>query len=145
MIARALDSALAVVVPSRECGMTRAEEVPYARTRTIAVPVTLGSRCGTDANLWGRSIEYGVLEEPWTGTPGEIYLLMKAAADCPVEATYIQIGFERGVPAAINSIAVPFVELVVGLVTNAGVTRLVGVMSREIFEVPAVLVLHVAY
>ena len=93
-----------VLAPAREWGMTRPEEIEYARARGIPVPATVDSPYSTDANLWGRSIECGVLEDPWTEPPEEIYTLTKPAEECPGEAAYVEMTFERGVPTAINGV-----------------------------------------
>jgi len=153
--ARALNPALVVVAPARDWGMTRAEVIEYARTRGISVPATVDSPYSTDANLWGRSIESGVLDDQWAEPPEEIYTLTRRPADCPDEAAYVEVTFERGVPTAINGVAMPLVELIdsLGIITGAhGVgridmveNRLAGVKSREIYEAPAALVLHMAH
>jgi argininosuccinate synthase len=153
--ARAMNPAITVIAPARDWGMTRPEEIEYARTRGIPVPATIASPYSTDANLWGRSIECGVLEDPWTEPPEEIYTLTRPASECPEEAAYVEITFERGVPIAINGVAMPLVELIASLGTIAGAhgvgridmveNRLVGIKSREIYEAPAAVVLHLAH
>ncbi|HEY3044709.1 MAG TPA: argininosuccinate synthase [Vicinamibacterales bacterium] len=153
--ARALNPAITVIAPARDWGMTRSEEIEYARTRGIPVPATVDSPYSTDANLWGRSIECGVLEDPWTEPPEEIYTLTRPAAECPDEAAFVEMTFERGVPVAINAVAMPLVELIASLGTIAGAhgvgridmveNRLVGIKSREIYEAPAAVVLHMAH
>ena len=102
--ARALNPAITVLAPAREWGMTRLEEIEYARARGIPVPATVDSPYSIDANLWGRSIDCGALEDPWTEPPEEIYTLTKPAAECPDEAAYVEMTFERGVPTAINGV-----------------------------------------
>ena len=153
--ARALNPAIIVIAPARDWGMTRSEEIEYARTRGVPVPTAIDSPYSTDANLWGRSIECGVLEDPWTEPPEEIYTLTRRPADCPDEAAYVEMTFERGVPTAINGVAMPLVELIASLGTISGAhgvgridmveDRLVGIKSREIYEAPAALVLHMAH
>ena len=95
---RALNPAIKVIAPARDWGMTRPEEIEYARARGIPVPATVDSPYSTDANLWGRSIECGVLEDPWTEPPEEIYTLTRPPAECPDEPAYVEMTFERGVP-----------------------------------------------
>src|SRR5206468_2843286 len=109
----------------------------------------------TDSNLWGRSIECGVLEDPWREPPEEIYTVTKSPAECPDEAAYVEIAFERGVPTAINGVQMPLVDLIASLGTIVGAhgvgridmveNRLVGIKSREIYEAPAAAVLHAAH
>ena len=152
---RALNREIKVVGPAREWGMSRPAEIAYAREREIPVPATVDSPYSTDSNLWGKSIECGVLEDPWTEPPEDIYTLTKTPADAPDTPAYVVVGFERGVPMAVNGVAMPLVELVACLETIAGAhgvgridmveNRLVGIKSREIYEAPAAVVLHAAH
>jgi argininosuccinate synthase len=135
--------------------MTRSEEVAYARKRGLAVPVTVDSPYSIDINLWGRSIAGGVLDNPWAEPPEEIYSMTRRPVDCPGEAAYVEMTFERGVPTAINGVAMPLVELIASLGTIAGghgvgridmvENRVAGIKSREVYEAPAALVLHMAH
>ena len=153
--ARALDPKIRVIAPARDWGMTRPQEIEYARARGVPVPATLESPYSTDSNLWGRSIECGVLEDPWIEPPEEIYILTKPPAECPDEPAYVELSFERGVPTAINGVAMPLLDLIASLGTIAGAhgvgridmveNRLVGIKSREIYEAPAAVVLHAAH
>ncbi len=153
--ARAIDPAISVIAPAREWGMTRPEEIAYARARNVSVPTTIASPYSTDQNLWGRSIECGVLEDPWNEPPEDIYTLTKAPADAPAAPAYVEIAWQEGVPAAINGVEMPLVELINSLETIGGVhgvgrldmveNRLVGIKSREIYEAPAGLLLHQAH
>src|SRR6185437_16726828 len=86
---RALNPSLEVIAPARLWQMTRPDEIAYARARGITVPATVDSPYSTDSNLWGRSIECGVLEDPWKEPPEEIYTLTKSPADCPDEPAYV--------------------------------------------------------
>ena len=152
---RALNPKLKVIAPARVWGMTRPEEIEYARKRGVPVPATVESPYSTDANLWGRSIECGVLEDPWQEPPEEIFTLTKSPAECPDQPAYVEVAFERGVPTAINGVAMPLLDLIASLGTIAGAhgvgrvdmveNRLVGIKSREIYEAPAAVVLHAAH
>lgn len=153
--ARAIDPAISVIAPAREWGMTRLEEIAYARARNVSVPTTVASPYSTDQNLWGRSIECGVLEDPWNEPPEDIYTLTKAPADAPAVPAYVEIQWEDGVPMAVNGVEMSPVELINSLETIAGVhgvgridmveNRLVGIKSREVYEAPAALLLHEAH
>jgi argininosuccinate synthase len=152
---RALDPRLHVIAPARLWGMSRPDEIAYARERGIPVPATVDSPYSTDANLWGRSIECGVLEDPWAEPPEEIYTLTKPPAACPDTPAYVEIAFEAGVPVAVNGVEMSLTELIGSLDTIAGThgvgridmveNRLVGIKSREIYEAPAAVVLHTAH
>jgi argininosuccinate synthase len=152
---RALDGALAVIAPARMWGMTRSDEIEYARARSIPVPVTIASPYSIDSNLWGRSIECGMLEDPWMEPPDDIFTLTRSPQDCPDQPAYVEIDFEAGVPVRANGIDMPLVELIESLETIAGShgvgridmveNRLIGIKSREIYEAPAAVVLHAAH
>jgi argininosuccinate synthase len=151
--ARGIDPNVRIIAVAREWGMSRAEEIEYARSRNIAVPV-LGPY-STDSNLWGRSIECGVLEDPWVEPPEEIYTLTRPAKECPDDPAYLEIEFDAGVPIRTNGVEMPILELIESLETIAGThgvgridmmeNRLVGIKSREIYEAPAAVVLHMAH
>ena len=152
---RAIDPTTSVIAPAREWGMTRAEEIAYARSRNMSVPATIASPYSTDQNLWGRSIECGVLEDPWHEPPDDIFTLTKAPADAPSAPAYVEIEWQGGVPTAVNGVEMRLVELINSLETIAGVhgvgridmveNRLVGIKSREIYEAPAAILLHHAH
>ncbi len=152
---RALDGGLKVIAPARMWGMTRSDEIEYARARSIPVPVTMASPYSIDSNLWGRSIECGMLEDPWTEPPDDIFTLTRSPQDCPDQPAYVEIDFEAGVPVRANGIDMPLVELIESLETIAGShgvgridmveNRLIGIKSREIYEAPAAVVLHAAH
>ncbi len=153
--ARALEPAIRVIAPAREWGMTRPDEIEYARTRGIPVPVTRASPYSVDSNLWGRSIECGVLEDPWVEPPDDVYALTRDPSQCPDEPAYIELDFERGVPIAVNDVPMSFIEIIGSVSTIAGAhgvgridlveNRLVGIKSREIYEAPAAVVVHLAH
>jgi len=144
---QALAPELKIVVPVREWGMTRDEEIAYAERHHIPVPVTKESPYSTDENLWGRSIECGVLEDPWVEPPEDIYEWTRSVNDAPEKPSYVEIGFERGLPVSLDGEEVDGVTLVRRLNDLAGEhgigrvdlveDRLVGIKSREVYEAPA--------
>ncbi len=152
---RALDPSLELIAPAREWSMSRSDEIEYARVRNIPVPVTIASPYSVDSNLWGRSIECGVLEDAWEEPPADIYALTRPPHQCPDEPAYIEIDFDRGVPVRANGIDMALVELIESLETIAGAhgvgridmieNRLMGIKSREVYEAPAAVVLHAAH
>ena len=152
---RALDPSIELIAPARIWGMSRPDEIEYARVRNIPVPVTIASPYSVDSNLWGRSIECGVLEDPWIEPPDDIYTLTRSPQHCPDEPAYIEIDFDRGVPVRANGIDMALIELIESLETIAGAhgvgridmieNRLMGIKSREIYEAPAAVVLHAAH
>ena len=144
----ALAPNLKIVAPVREWNMkTREEEMVYAAKHNIPIPVTKASPYSTDDNLWGRSIECGVLEDPWNEPPDDIYEMTRSVKDAPDKPAYIEIGFERGVPVSLDGETLDGVSLVRRLNEISGEhgvgrvdlveDRLVGIKSREIYEAPA--------
>ncbi len=152
----ALAPELKIIAPLREWELkSREEEIEYARTHEIPVPATKESPYSLDRNLWGLSIECGVLEDPWMEPPENAYLLTKSAKDAPEEPRYIEIGFEKGVPIWLDGKRLSGVELIGTLGKIAGEQgigridsvedRLVGIKSREVYEAPAATVLYTAH
>jgi argininosuccinate synthase len=151
----ALDPGLEVVAPMRVgMGLTREQSIDYANARGIEVPVTRSSPYSIDVNLWGRSCEAGVLEDPWATPPDDAYAwtVKPSAAPDPVE---VVIGFEGGVPVSVDGEALGGVALVerlhelgaahgVGRIDHVE-DRLVGIKSREVYEAPAAVILHAAH
>lgn len=152
---RALDPSLAIIGPARMWGMSRQQELEYARVRHIPITGTVDGPYSVDTNLWGRSIERGGLEDPWQESPEEIYTLTRSPQDCPNEPAYVEVEFDSGIPLRANGIEMPIVELIESLETIAGahgVGRIdmvenatTGAKSREIYEAPAAVVLHTAH
>jgi argininosuccinate synthase len=146
---------LQVIAPVREWRMTRDEEIEYARTRNIPVPVTAASPYSVDQNLWGRSVEAGALEDPWLEPPEEAFAWTISPRSAPDEPTYLEIEFERGAPVALDGERMDGVALITRLNEIAGAhgvgridhveNRLVGIKSREVYEAPAGVVLHHAH
>jgi argininosuccinate synthase len=155
MAVRALNPDLEVLAPLGVWDVTKQEKVAFAKKRGIPVPVGADSPYTTDVNLWGRSIEYGVLDDPWLEPPDDVYLLTRAPREAPDTPAYVEVEFERGVPVAINGVTLSLVELISSLDTIGGAhgvgridlleNRLGDTKSREIYEAPAGVLLHAAH
>ncbi len=151
----ALAPELKVVAPVRDWGMNREDELDYASEHGIEVPASVESPYSTDENLWGRSIEAGILEDPWEEPPADVYEWTVAPERCPDEPVYVEIGFEEGMPVSLDGRPVAAVELVERLNRAGGANgvgridhlenRLVGIKSREIYEAPAAVLLLQAH
>jgi argininosuccinate synthase len=151
----ALAPELEVVAPVREWGMNREDEIEYAREHGIQVPASVESPYSTDENLWGRSIEAGILEDPWAEPPADVYEWTADPQRCPESPTYVEIGFKEGMPVSLDGEPVPAVELVERLNALGGANgvgridhlenRLIGIKSREIYEAPAAVLLLQAH
>ena len=150
----ALAPELKVIAPIRDWGMSREDEMDYARERNLPISASK-SRFSVDENLWGRSAEAGELEDPWREPPEEAYEWTRPVADTPQEAVYVEIHFDRGVPTAVDGESMAGSALISHLNTVAGEhgvgridhveNRLVGIKSREIYEAPAAVTLHAAH
>jgi argininosuccinate synthase len=151
----ALEPKLKIIAPVREWNMkSRDEEIEYAQKHNIPVPVTKKSPYSTDVNLWGRSIECGILEDPWIEPPEEIFELTVSPEKAPDKPTYVEIEFQSGIPVKLDGKELSPVELIDTLAQIAGANgvgrisyvedRLVGIKSRETYEAPAATVLFAA-
>jgi argininosuccinate synthase len=146
---------LKIVAPLREWEMDRESEIAYAQEHNIPISVTKASPYSIDENIWGRSIETGVLEDPWVEPPADVYLWTKSVAEAPDEPQYIEIAFDQGAPIALDGKPLDPVALVKQLNALAGghgvgrvdmvEDRLVGIKSREIYEAPAATTLLAAH
>lgn len=154
-LARAIDPTLRVMAPARLCGLSRPGKIAYARERGIPMPAESVGPYSIDTNIWGRSMTGGVLADPWHESPDDIYTLTKSAASSPAQPAYVEVGFERGAPIAVNGVPMSFPEMIESLTTIAGAhgvgridmveNRVVGAKLREIYEAPAAVVLHMAH
>ncbi len=150
----ALAPDLKVIAPIREWGMSREEEIEYAQAQNIPLQIK-GSPYSVDENLWGRSVEAGNLEDPWMEPPEEAYTWTRPIASTPQEPLYLEVTFQQGVPVALDGEEMKGVDLTVHLNRLAGEhgvgridhveNRLVGIKSREVYEAPAAVVLHLAH
>jgi len=151
----ALDPKLKIIAPVRIWSMkSREEEIEYAQKHNIPVPVTKKSPYSIDLNLWGRSIECGILENPWLEPPDDIYELTVSPQKAPDEPTYVEIEFESGIPVKLDGKELSPVDLIDTLSKIGGANgvgrvsfvedRLVGIKSRETYECPAATILFPA-
>ncbi len=152
---QALDPDLRIIAPVREWAWSRDEEIEYARQHDIPVPVTAESPYSVDQNLWGRSVEAGVLEDPWVEPPEDAFAWTINPRYAPDEPSEVEIDFERGIPVALDGEQLSPLELIVRLNELGGAhgvgridhieNRLVGIKSREVYEAPAAVILHTAH
>ena len=149
---RALAPDLEVIAPVRGWGLTREQSIEYAERFAIPITVTKKSPYSIDQNLWGRTIECGILEDPWEQPPEEVFELTTPTATEPTE---LVIRFEQGVPVAIDDRSMPLHELVNEVTRVVGSygwgridmveNRRVGIKSREVYECPGALALLMAH
>ncbi|PEJ43305.1 argininosuccinate synthase [Bacillus wiedmannii] len=152
---QALNPYLEVIAPVREWKWSREEEIAYAKEKDVPIPINLDSPFSIDQNLWGRSNECGILEDPWAAPPEDAYEMTLALEDTPNKPEFVEIGFEAGVPTTLNGTAYSLSELIKTLNALAGKhgvgridhveNRLVGIKSREVYECPAAMTLITAH
>ncbi|MBS3736775.1 argininosuccinate synthase [Candidatus Bipolaricaulota bacterium] len=152
---KALDDSMRVLAPIRKWDMSREKELAYAEENEIPIPVDSGSPYSIDENLWGRSVECGILEDPSEEPPEDVHELVNPVEETPEEPEYIELEFEEGVPIKLNGEEIGLVDLIKELTQVAGKhgiglidmveDRIVGLKSREIYETPAALVLLKAH
>ena len=146
---------LKIVAPIREWNLSRDEEIKYAEKNGIPIPVNIDNPYSIDQNLWGRSIECGVLEDPGHEPPEEIFEWTVSPEKAPSDPEYLILGFDEGVPVTIDGKKMSPAETVKALNARAGrhgigrvdhmEDRLVGIKSRECYECPAATVLLEAH
>ena len=152
----ALDPDLEIIAPVREWDLlTREQEMEWAAEHDVPVPTTAAKPYSIDDNLWGRAIECGVLEDPWNEPPEDIYTMTGSPENAPDKPEYVEIGFEAGIPCALDGQQMSYIDIIYKLNEIAGrngygrldmiENRLVGVKSRECYEQPAALALITAH
>src|SRR5215471_14432157 len=146
---------LQIIAPVREWKWTRDEEIKFAEKHGIEVEAKAESPYSIDQNIFGRSIEAGVLEDPWVEPREDAFQWTTDPAKAPSEPAYVEIEFEQGRPIGLNGEkmdGVPLLQRLNEIGGKHGVgridhveNRLVGIKSREIYECPAAVILHEAH
>ncbi|MES4791605.1 MAG: argininosuccinate synthase, partial [Chloroflexota bacterium] len=150
-----LDPSLKIVAPTRENAMPREYQIEYLKKHGVDIPWGAKGPFSIDENLWGRSAEAGVLEDPWTEPPPEAFEWTRDPEEAPATPAYLEIEFQSGLPVRLDGEALGPVQLVERLNDLGGLhgvgridhieDRLVGIKSREIYEAPAATILHTAH
>jgi len=151
---KALDPALRIIAPVREWNLDREGEIQYALKNGIPISQSK-SVFSVDQNLWGRSIESGPLEDPSTEPPEEAFEWCVSPRNAPDVPQYLEVGFEDGLPTSLDGKKASLVDIINYVNSKAGLNgfgivdhmedRLVGIKSREVYEVPAALTLIAAH
>ena len=147
---------LRIIAPLREWELkTREQEIEYAQANGIPIPVKKKSPYSIDENLWGVSVECGVLEDPEVAPPEDAYQWTQNPLKAPRKSLEIDIAFQRGIPYGLNGTKMEPIRLIqrlnelgsrygIGRVDSIE-NRLVGIKSREIYEAPAGTILLQAH
>jgi argininosuccinate synthase len=151
----ALKPDIKVISPWREWPFdSRRSLIEYSERHRIPVTATKEKPYSIDRNLFHISYEGGILEDPWTEPPAEMYTMITPPEEAPEKSAYIEISFERGNPVAINGRRMSPARLLGRLNSIAGghgigrvdivENRYVGIKSRGVYETPGGTVLHAA-
>jgi argininosuccinate synthase len=145
---------LEVLAPVRDSDMSRDEAIAHAEAHCLPITATRASPFSIDENLWGRSIECGVLEDPWSAPPGDVFELTAAPGEA-AGGRDVTVGFHAGVPVSVDGETLDVLGCIELLTKIAGASgfgridmiedRLVGIKSREVYEAPAALALIAAH
>lgn len=144
------------IAPLREWELTSREaEIEYAKEHSIPIKATKEKVYSIDKNIWGVSVEGGVLEDLSTKPPANSYYFVKSPQAALHKEVFVEITFKEGVPVAVNGKAIDLVNIinklnVVGAACGVGRTdaiedRVIGIKSREIYEAPAAWILYTAH
>ena len=147
---------LPVIAPWREWNIrSREDALAYAAAHGIPVAATKEKIYSRDANLWHLSHEGGVLEDPASAPPSDLFMLTVPVEDAPDEPEVVTIEFDRGTPVAVNGAHLGPVALLsllnaIGGRHGVGVVdlvedRLVGMKSRGVYETPGGALLYAAH
>jgi argininosuccinate synthase len=143
---------LTALAPLREKPLSRPDAIAYAAAHNVPIAHTAAKPYSVDANLWGRSIEAGVLEDPWNAPPEDAYAWTVNPADAPAAGTEIVLSFERGVPSMDGEHGAAFLFELNKTAGANGVGRIdmiedrvVGLKSREVYECPGSVTLIEAH
>ncbi len=153
---KSVDPNLRVIVPWREWELkSRKDEIDYCLERHIPVTATLEKIYSHDRNLWHLSSEGGVLEDPWNEPPEDMFEITKSPEDAPDKPTFIEVGFEQGIPVSLDGAAMDPVDLIYKLNEIGGENgigredlvenRLVGMKSHGVYETPGGTILVTAH
>ena len=148
---RALNPNLKIIAPIRDMNLTRDVEMKFAKEQSIQIS-TEAKKYSIDLNLWGRAVEGGNMEDADFEPPEEVFKYIDFQND---KVGYIEIEFEKGVPVAADSKRMPLIDLIqyvnhkagahgVGIVDHIE-DRVVGIKSREVYEVPAAVTIIEAH
>lgn len=150
------DPNLRVIAPVIEWEMkSRDDEIEYAKKHGINIPITSASPYSIDTNIWGTSIECGVLDDVTIPPPDDVYQITKSPLDAPNSPVELSIGFRNGNPISVDGEEMDSVKLV-SLLNDIGKehgvgrvdiieNRLVGIKTRGVYESPAGSILHLAH
>ena len=134
---------------------SREQMIDYAAKHGIPLPVSKAKPYSSDRNLLHISHEGGILEDPWSEPPEDMFVLTVSPEKAPDRPTYLEIDFKKGNPVAVDGKKMSPARLVEHLNRIAGANgigrvdmvenRFVGMKSRGVYETPGGTVLWAAH
>ncbi|HEV2181018.1 MAG TPA: hypothetical protein VGR59_11905, partial [Gemmatimonadaceae bacterium] len=126
-----------------------------AAAHHVPVTATRDKIYSRDRNIWHVSHEGGVLENPASVPPDDLFLLTANPATAPNAPEDVVLGFVAGTPVSVNDERLSPIAIVETLNTIGGrhgigridlvEDRLVGMKSRGVYETPGGTLLHTAH
>ena len=148
-----------IIAPWREWDLkSRDDEIDYAEARDIPLKISRETNYSKDKNLWHLSHEGLELEDPGNEPlyNKDGFLEMGVSPEqAPDAAEYVEIGFEKGVPCALDGTKMSAKDVILKLNELGGKhgiglfdvveNRLVGMKSRGVYETPGGTILYHAH
>ena len=152
----ALKPDVKVIAPWRTWDLdSRGKLIDYAARHGIPVPVTKAKPYSMDRNLFHISYEGGILEDPWSEPPADMFVWTKSPEQAPDKPQYIEIDYVKGDPVAVEGKKLSPAKLLAELNRIGGAhgigradvveNRYVGMKSRGVYETPGGTLLHAAH
>ena len=145
---------LTCLAPVRDLALTRDKAIEYATKHKLPIATTKHNPFSIDQNVWGRAVETGFLEDIWNAPTKDVYTYTDDPTFPPV-ADEVVITFEKGIPVALDGVAVTPLQAIQEMNRRAGAQgvgridivedRLVGIKSREVYEAPGAIALIAAH
>lgn len=140
---RALNSKLKIIAPIRDLNLTRDDEIKFAVEQDIPISA-IATKYSVDLNIWGRAIEGGNIEDPYSEPPEDAFQLVKFDNN---NVGYLELEFKSGTPIAVDGKYMAINSLIEYVNTKVGSfgvgiidhieDRVIGIKSREVYEAPA--------
>jgi argininosuccinate synthase len=153
---KAKNPKLRVIAPWREWNIrSREQAIQYAKEHHVPCTVTQEKIYSNDTNLWHRSSEGGILEDPWKAPPENLFEIITPPEKAPDMPEMVQIDFDKGIPVGVDGERLSPLEIMIHLnkmaskhgigIVDMVENRLVGIKSRGVYETPGGTLLYVAH
>jgi argininosuccinate synthase len=152
---KAFAPTMPVIAPWRVWSIkSRDEEIDYAEAHDVPLKISRETNYSKDKNIWHLSHEGLELEDP-ANAPKCALEMGVWPEQAPDKPAYIELTFDKGLPVAVDGMAMKGSEIIkylnkVGGENGVGIidiveNRLVGMKSRGIYETPGGAILYFAH